>query len=216
MVPAETRRLIEEAYQAGSLLVQSVSPDTSVVSWSPVTTVVRHESGSKRMLEVSVEGTICTVTEDHSLFLLVDGKIQEVPTMNIKVGDSLAVVTDGILTYATVTSVAEAETCQYAYDISVPGDENFVLTSGILAHNTYSVSGVSLDLEKSSKYMSMKENWEQNFDKMLERVKNSIKIVKGLQQPRYGIGISSALGPFSRVGVQSRRNYVGSGGGYWT
>ena len=80
----------------------------------------------------------------------------------------------------------------------------------------YSVSGVSLDLDKSSKYQSMKENWEQNFDKMQEKAKNSIKIVKGLQQPRYGIGISSALGPFSRVGVQSRRNYVGGGGGYWT
>lgn len=81
---------------------------------------------------------------------------------------------------------------------------------------SYSVSGVSLDLDKSSKYMSMKENFEQEFDKLKEQAKQSIKIVKGLKQPRYGIGISSALGPFNRTGVQSRRNYVDSGGGYWT
>jgi len=79
----------------------------------------------------------------------------------------------------------------------------------------YSVSGVSLDLEKSSKYMGMKENYEAEFDKALEQAKRSIKIVKGLKQPRFGIGVSSALGPFNRVGTQSRSNYVG-GGGYWS
>jgi hypothetical protein len=78
----------------------------------------------------------------------------------------------------------------------------------------YSISGVSLSLEKSSKYQGMKENFENEFDKLKEQAKRSIKIVKGLQQPRYGIGISSALGPFSRQGVQSRRNYVSSGGGW--
>ena len=72
----------------------------------------------------------------------------------------------------------------------------------------YSVSGVSLSLEKSSKYESMKNNFWGEFDKGLELAKRSIKIVKGLQQPRYGIGISSALGPYSRPGIQSRRNYV--------
>lgn len=80
---------------------------------------------------------------------------------------------------------------------------------------SYSVSGVSLDLDKSSKYMSMKENLEQSYDKLKEEAKKTIKIVKGLKQPRFGIGVSAALGPYSSVGVQSRRNYVG-GGGYWS
>ena len=79
---------------------------------------------------------------------------------------------------------------------------------------SYSISGVSLDIDKSSKYLSLKENFEGQHEKMLDQAKSSIKIVKGLQQPRYGIGISSALGPYSRVGVQSRRNYI-SGGGSW-
>lgn len=81
---------------------------------------------------------------------------------------------------------------------------------------SYSVSGVSLDIDKSSKYMGMKENFETQFDKSKDEAKRSIKIIKGVQQPRFGIGISSALGPYNRVGTQSRRNYVGSGGGYWT
>jgi hypothetical protein len=72
----------------------------------------------------------------------------------------------------------------------------------------YSISGVSLSIEKSSKYQSMKESFEAEYDKVLELTKSSIKIIKGLRQPRYGIGISSALGPYSRPGVQSRRNFV--------
>lgn len=88
------------------------------------------------------------------------------------------------------------------------------LACGALALNwiadefDYSISGVSLSIEKSSKYQSMKESFENEYDKVLDLTKRSIKIIKGLRQPRYGIGISSALGPYSRPGVQSRRNFI--------
>jgi len=72
----------------------------------------------------------------------------------------------------------------------------------------YSISGVSLDLEKSSKYESMKNNFLTEFKEAAQQAKESIKVIKGLQQPKYGIGISSALGPFSAPGVQSRRNWI--------
>lgn len=72
----------------------------------------------------------------------------------------------------------------------------------------YSISGVSLDLEKSSKYQAMKENFLNEFKEASEMAKKTVLIIKGLQQPRYGIGISSALGPYSSPGVQSRRNWV--------
>ena len=68
----------------------------------------------------------------------------------------------------------------------------------------YSISGVSLNLDKSSKYQSMKDSFEAEYEKILEMAKRSIKIVVGLSQPRYGVGISSALGPYSRPGTQSR------------
>lgn len=79
----------------------------------------------------------------------------------------------------------------------------------------YSISGVSLNLDKSSKYQAMMESFETQYDKILELAKRSIKIAVGLKQPRYGIGISSALGPYSRPGVQSRRNYVSGFRGGW-
>jgi hypothetical protein len=77
----------------------------------------------------------------------------------------------------------------------------------------YSISGVSLDLERSSKYQSMKDEFVAEYDKLVEANKLSIKIVKGLRQQKYGVGITSALGPLSRPGVQSRRNLLGSLGG---
>jgi hypothetical protein len=86
----------------------------------------------------------------------------------------------------------------------------------IVDEYSYSVSGVSLDIEKSSKYQSMKESFEAEYDKVLELTKRSIKLIVGLSQPRYGVGISSALGPYSRPGVQSRRNYTSGFGGGWS
>lgn len=73
---------------------------------------------------------------------------------------------------------------------------------------SYSISGVSLDIEKSSKYQAMKDEFINEYDKLVEANKRSVKIIKGLVQPRYGIGITSALGPYNTVGAQSRRNWI--------
>lgn len=82
---------------------------------------------------------------------------------------------------------------------------------------SYSISGVSLDIDKSSKYMSIKDEFINEYDKIVEANKRSIKIIKGLRQFRYGVGITSAMGPLSRPGVQSRRNMVEAGSvGTWS
>lgn len=73
---------------------------------------------------------------------------------------------------------------------------------------SYSISAVSLDIDKSSKYESLKDNAEGMFDKMIIEYKRSIHITKGLQQPRYGIGLSVHLGPFNKSGIVSPRNYA--------
>jgi hypothetical protein len=78
---------------------------------------------------------------------------------------------------------------------------------------SYSISGVSLDIEKSSKYQGMADSFTAEFDKLVEQNKASIKIIKGLRQQKFGIGITSALGPMSRPGVQSRRNMLSAGYG---
>ena len=56
----------------------------------------------------------------------------------------------------------------------------------------------------------MKDEYINEYDKLVEQNKLSIKIVKGLRQFRYGVGITSALGPLNRPGVQSRRNFIAS------
>lgn len=73
----------------------------------------------------------------------------------------------------------------------------------------YSIGGVSLDLEKSSKYGDIKQSASDQFDKMLDKMKATIKIVKGLQQPKYGAGIRSSFGPYSGRGVLSPRKFLG-------
>jgi hypothetical protein len=73
----------------------------------------------------------------------------------------------------------------------------------------YSIGGVSLSIEKSSKYESAYQAMSDQFDKQLERAKQTVKIIKGLQQPRFGIGIRSSFGPFVGRGVLTPQKFVG-------
>lgn len=73
----------------------------------------------------------------------------------------------------------------------------------------YSIGGVSLSLDKSSKYDTLKSGASDLFDKQLERAKQTVKVVRGLQQPKYGMGIRSSFGPYTGRGVLSPRKFVG-------
>jgi hypothetical protein len=73
----------------------------------------------------------------------------------------------------------------------------------------YSIGGVSLTIEKSSKYESAYQALNDQFDKQLDRAKQTVKILRGLQQPRFGIGIRSAFGPSAGRGVLTPRKFVG-------
>lgn len=72
----------------------------------------------------------------------------------------------------------------------------------------YSIGGVSLTLEKSSKFESLKQNAEGQFDKGTEAKARTVKYIRGLQQPRFGVGIRSSFGPNVGRGVLSPRNFV--------
>jgi len=73
----------------------------------------------------------------------------------------------------------------------------------------YSIGGISLSIEKSSKYESASQAIKDQFDTQLERAKQTVKIVKGLQQPKFGIGIRSSFGPFVGQGVLSPQKFIG-------
>lgn len=73
----------------------------------------------------------------------------------------------------------------------------------------YSIGGVSLTLDKSSKYEGALSTAVDQFDKQLEKAKMTVNIIRGVQQPRYGVGIRSAFGPYAGKGVLSPRKFVG-------
>lgn len=72
----------------------------------------------------------------------------------------------------------------------------------------YSIGGVSLNLDKSSKYESAYQGAVDQFDKQLEKAKATVNIVRGLQQPRFGTGIRSAFGPYSGAGVLTPKKFT--------
>lgn len=84
-----------------------------------------------------------------------------------------------------------------------------VILNWIADEFDYSIGGVSLTIEKSSKYESAYQAIKDNWTEQLERAKQTVKIVKGLQQPKFGIGIRSAFGPFTGSGVLTPRKFVG-------
>lgn len=74
---------------------------------------------------------------------------------------------------------------------------------------SYSIGGISLDIDKASKYDSIKSNAQDQFQEMLEKKQDTVKITRGLKQSRYGIGVRSSFGPHLDHGVLSPRKYVG-------
>ena len=73
----------------------------------------------------------------------------------------------------------------------------------------YSIGGVSLSIDKSSKYESLKSNAESQLDKMLQAKERTVKIIRGLKQSRYGVGVRSSWGPHTGSGVLTPRKYLG-------
>lgn len=72
----------------------------------------------------------------------------------------------------------------------------------------YNIGGISLNLERSSKYQSLAENAEQMFDKATEAKARTVKFMRGLSQPKYGVGIRSSFGPYVGNSILSPRNFL--------
>lgn len=175
---------------------------------SVISDVMQHHIPHKPRVCVFLEnGTSVTSSVDHSFFLEPN---QTVAGGDLCEGSAICSVINGICGKIKIASVvALPPSSEPLYDLCVPGDQNFVLTNGILAHNSYSIGGVSLDINKASEYASAKENAEQQFTEQLERAKQTVKIFKGLQQPRYGIGIRSSFGPSTGRGTLTPSKFIG-------
>jgi len=72
----------------------------------------------------------------------------------------------------------------------------------------YSIGGISLNIDKSSKYEGLRSAAESQWQTATEMKARTTKIIRGLQQPKYGVGIRSAFGPHVGRGVLSPRNFL--------
>lgn len=207
---------LKAAIRAGNLRVRSACTKTGEVRLSQVSDVMRHETPHKEIVKVTdSDGRSVSCTADHSLFRYnANGSLTEVPAKDLTPG-SRTVILDSLFGKASPSVVVSNDTTltrPFTYDLSVPGDQNFFLANGILAHNSYSIGGVSLDLEKSSKYEGIKNNAESQLDKMLEAKTRTVKIIRGLQQSRYGLGVRSSFGPITGNGILTPAKFLGLNG----
>lgn len=74
---------------------------------------------------------------------------------------------------------------------------------------SYSIGGVSLDIEKSSKYQSMATDAQNRFQEFVTQAKETVKIIRGLKQSRFGVGIRSSFGPNVGRGALTPRRFLG-------
>lgn len=206
----EDREAVKAALKSGTLRTMAVDPETGSVALWGVSAVLRHLTPHKRIVEVALcDGRAVRCTEDHSLFVREGEGVRAVEAGTLAVGARLATVPpEGVLGEARVESVTEVAREAFTYDLSVPGPQNFVLASGILAHNSYSIGGVSLDIERASKYESLKQNAESQFDKAAEAKARTVKLIRGLVQSRFGVGVRSSFGPALGRGTLSPRSFL--------
>ncbi|OPZ93149.1 MAG: hypothetical protein BWY72_02471 [Bacteroidetes bacterium ADurb.Bin416] len=209
MLDEATRLEILEAYKHGHLKAETVDPSTGAVSLQVVTDVLKHHTPHKDMVRVTmVDGRDVTCTVDHSLFRMVGDGVSPTLAGDLHPGSFIAIVEGGVAKGVEVASLVHLPPDEFTYDLSVPGPENFVLANGVLAHNTYSIGGISLDLERSSKYEQLRQSAESQVEKAGEAKLATTKFTRGLQQSRYGMGVRSAFGPAVGRGVTSPRNFL--------
>lgn len=206
----QTKQEIKQAFLQGELKVLSVDNDTSEIDYQVISDVMKHHTPHKKILRVELSnGEYVIATEDHSLFVLKENKIQSIETDSLSVGGKLVIVKDNKVEECLITNIVEEENLEYTYDLCVPKNENFVLANGILAHNSYSIGGISLDIDRSSKYEMLRAAAEAQVQMATEMKQRTTKYIRGLQQPKYGVGIRSAFGPQVGRGVLSPRGFIG-------
>ena len=99
--------------------------------------------------------------------------------------------------WTTITLTAAAVQALTALSINWVGEEF-----------DYSIGGVSLSIDKSSKYQGLMGDLQGRLETMIENAHLTIKVTRGLQQPRFGVGVRSAFGPHVGSGVLSPRNFT--------
>jgi intein/homing endonuclease len=129
------KNIIKKAFQENKLKIKSVSKN-GTVEYKQLTDVIRHYSAYKNIHKIVLENKKqVIVTEDHSLFIFENGQIKIVQPKDYP-KEIVIIENDKIkLTKIIVNEIIEKR--EFTFDLSVKDNENFVLESGILAHNSF-------------------------------------------------------------------------------
>ena len=73
----------------------------------------------------------------------------------------------------------------------------------------YSIGAVSLSIERSSKYQSLASDLRSRLTDDITGAKETVKIIRGIKQSRYGVGIRSSFGPSVGRGALTPRRFLG-------
>jgi len=127
---------IKKSFENGSLYIKSSDKDCKV-SLKRIIDVLKHFCPYKEIFDVElIDGKKITVTEDHSIYTISDSKLKEVKP--IEKPKEIVELENEICTLVDVLQILKQDNREYMYDLSVEENENFFLTSGILAHNSFS------------------------------------------------------------------------------
>jgi len=131
------KKLIYEAFLNQEISVQSVTKDKKI-EWKSMTDIMKHDVKDKIQYKINLENNVsCIVTEDHSLFLDEGDVIKSIKTKEFKTGDDLIFIENKKVISKKVLTNLRVPSVKFMFDLSVQDNENFVLESGILAHNSF-------------------------------------------------------------------------------
>lgn len=132
----QDRHQIYNAFLNGSLEVQSVSRGREI-QWKTITDVMKHDVSNKDQFKINVGRTECSITCDHSLFKETLEGIEAVKTNDLVVGDNLIFIDNNSVQTIKLIDKIQISPMKYMFDLSVQDNENFILESGLLAHNSF-------------------------------------------------------------------------------
>ena len=126
---------IKKAFKEGKIKIKSVD-ENGVVEYKKVTDVLKHSSLTKKIYKITLKNKKeIIVTEDHSLFTIENDKLKTVCAKDNP--SKIVYIENDKIELIDVEENKEVEQREYMYDLSVDDNENFVLTTGILAHNSF-------------------------------------------------------------------------------
>lgn len=125
--------------------VLSVNPDNiNEVRWKELKDVVEHIVPVKNKYWIKTKRGNIGVTEDHSLFLCKNNKLLEVKGRDLKSGDSISIILNGIVQNTMIKSIKQYDAGSKVYDLSVKDFENFIVNGNIISHNTSATFGARI------------------------------------------------------------------------